>query len=226
METRAGFPARSIKRSRWFIAPLGRSCRTIRLHGCDRHCSRARSAQPSGSSQSRGIAFQSTQLCLLRVRYSTTEGFNSRSSRLPPPPNGRNHRCGCARSPIAACVRPISFCAVSAIVLLPEWHRVRKSVIADPVAFAVPAPSIKFSRWFIAPLSNRANHTTRTARPALPTSPAASLQARSYLPFTHSTPQSPPNQPPSRSHRPASADLFCAVSASRCCPSGTVCVKV
>src|SRR3954468_3712884 len=50
------------------IAPVGRSCSTRRVHGCARHCASATSAQPRGSSQSRGIAFHSTQVIFSFVR--------------------------------------------------------------------------------------------------------------------------------------------------------------
>ena len=43
------------------MAPVGRSCSTIRVHGCCMACDSARSTHPSGSSQSRGMAFHNTQ---------------------------------------------------------------------------------------------------------------------------------------------------------------------
>ena len=119
------------------MAPLGRSCSTIRLQVCARHCASARSTQPSGSSQSRGIEFHNTQLYPPADRCSTTEGFSRRSSRLPPPPNGRNQRCGWARSPIRSCVRAISCSRCVGIALQAERHRMRIGMVADPVAFAM-----------------------------------------------------------------------------------------
>ena len=44
------------------IAPVGRSCSTSKVQGCARHWASATSAQPRGSSQSRGIAFHKTQV--------------------------------------------------------------------------------------------------------------------------------------------------------------------
>ena len=58
------------------------------VQACVRHCASARSTQPSGSFQSPGIAFQSTQDIRSAASTSTTAGLSSRSSRLPPSPTG------------------------------------------------------------------------------------------------------------------------------------------
>src|SRR3954466_10703537 len=84
------------------IAPVGRSCSTRRVQGCARHCASATSAQPRGSSQSRGIAFHSTQVIFSLVRrrplrralagpLGPARGGGG-GPRPPPPPGGGEKR--------------------------------------------------------------------------------------------------------------------------------------
>ena len=90
-------------RSRWRIAPVGRSCSTIRLRGCAATCMSARSTHPSGSCQSRGSALHSTMVACWPARCATTGRDSRRWSRLPPWPYGRKKRRGwtSGRSPPA-----------------------------------------------------------------------------------------------------------------------------